>query len=207
MAQGLEKIKLIIWDWYNTLSKTHLYQDLKYSSPAAYEQVQKFFQEGDKRLALWMRGELSYKQIHAHFSGITGLDRSVFDNSLSAMSGKYDVDERILPYIRKVKGIGIKQVIATDNFDIWDEFFLPQYSQYISELFDGNYNSAKFRIMKADEGGKLLKTIMEEFKVLPTQTLLIDDNIQVTEMFEELGGNTISHEGIDDLKRKLALLI
>jgi FMN phosphatase YigB (HAD superfamily) len=122
---------------------------------------------------------------------------------LSTLAGKYDIDSKILPFVEKFKERGIRQVIATDNFDVWDEFFLPQYSQYLDVYFEGNYNSAKFRILKTTHAEEFIKKILDETGVQPVNALLIDDNKEFANAFVKMGGQAINHESIADLARKL----
>lgn len=201
MKINLERIGLVIWDWYKTLSEAHLYNDLENTHPGAYEVIQSFFINQNEKINKWLKGELTYKEIHKEFAKLTGLDTQVFDDSLKNITG--DIDERIIKYLKKFKAKGIRQVIATDNFDVWDEFFLPQYSNYLSQYFIKTYNSAKFRLLKAEDNMKFIKHILEDQKVDIENTLLLDDNDELIRIFEQSGGNTLSYDNIEELSSKL----
>ncbi len=201
MTINLENVKLVIWDWYKTLSEAHLYNDLEETHPGAYEIIQNFFINQNEKINKWLKGDLTYKEIHQEFSKLTGLDTQVFDDSLKNLTG--DIDERILKYIKKFQEKGIRQVIATDNFDVWDEFFLPQYSNYLSQYFVKTYNSAKFRLLKAEDNMRFIKHIIDDQKTPIENTLLLDDNDKLTEIFKESGGISLNYDNIDELENKL----
>lgn len=203
----LDKVELVIWDWYKTLSNRHLYEDLQNTHPGAYEVIQNYFLENKDRIAQWTKGEITYNQMHSEFAKITGVGKEVFDSALAQLAGKFDIDERILPHVEALKERGIKQVIATDNFDVWDEFFLPQYSQYLNQYFVASYNSSKFRILKSKQADDFVKTILKDQQVDAINALLIDDNRDFCAAFAEQGGQTINHENIADLAKTLAELL
>jgi len=202
----LTKIKLVIWDWYKTLSNKHLYASLEKTNPGAYEIIQDYFRNENSKLDSWARGEISYKQMHIEFSKLTNIPAKVFDESLLVIRNNFDIDQKILPFVEKFKELNIIQVIATDNFDIWDEFFLPQYSQYLNKYFIATYNSSNFRILRIDQGGEFLKTILKTNNIKADETLLIDDNLMLCDLFEKLGGTSLWHSSITDLKMKLSVL-
>lgn len=197
------RVKLVIWDWYKTLSDSHLYSDLDNTNPGAYELIQNYFVENKDTISEWMQGKVTYREMHKEFSKITGISVDVFDKSLTELAGKFDIDPSILPYVKKIKELGINQVIATDNFDVWDEFFLPQYSQYLSEYFVNSYNSSKFRILKSKQAIEFINRILVSQKVSAPDTLLIDDNTEFCQEFISQGGQAINHSDISNLAERL----
>lgn len=199
----ISKVKLVIWDWYRTLSNRHLYEELKKNNPGAYEIIQNHFLENPDDIERWSNGNMGFEEIHEEFSKMTSIPKDVFDLSLHTLAGKFDVDDKVLKYVKLFDKRGLKQVIAADNFDVWDEFFLPQYSEHLNIYFSQIYSSAKFRIVKKIDAQKFIDHIISSEYVGVEDVLLIDDNKDFCEMISLRGGQAISHDNFSDLARKL----
>ncbi len=206
MSNSLQQIKLIIWDWYKTLSNKHMYSGLQSKYPGAFEAVQNYFIAENDKIKQWQKGEISYREMHQVFSKLTGLPVEEFDHCLGILKNDHDIDPDILIYVQKFAQAGKQQVIATDNFDIWDEFFLPQYSEYLNQYFVNVYNTAKYRMLKEDDQAQFMQLILSEQKLTPQQVLLIDDNDSFTKSFAALGGMVVSQHSKADLLAQLAEL-
>lgn len=207
MQTGIGEIKLVIWDWFNTLSEHHLYEEIAEQNPPAYEIIQRYFYENPQRISEWAQGKLSFQKIHQHFSELTGISAEVFDDSLKMLGSTFDIDSKITPYLARFKENGVLQVIATDNFDIWDEFFMPQYSKYIELYFSGVYNSRRKRLSDLAQQEDFLKEIIESYSLKVEETLVIDDNQSYCQEFERIGGKTINHRDPTDLLQKLQQIL
>ncbi len=195
-------VKLIIWDWFKTLSPHHLYESLRQNNPAAYELIQQYFIEHQEELVAWHQGRLGYSSLHTKFTEITGIDSSEFDKSLNSITPKDMIDAEVMNYVKDFANKGIAQVIASDNYDIWDEFFLPQYAGELT-LFTGFHSPTDFRIMTLDQHAEFLRGIAASYQIELSKTLLIDDNPEITDLFGKLGGKVINHTNAIDLISKL----
>lgn len=199
-----KQIKLIIWDWYNTLSTSHLYESLQKDFPSAFDLVQNYFIANNHQIQRWQKGELTYREMHKIFSELTGLPESTFDESLRAISQSESINPEVLKFVSKFRDMGITQVIATDNYDVWDEFFLPQYSLELGKYFQNIYNTSKYRMLKEDEHAGFIELILREQLSSYPQSLLIDDSEIFTNNFASRGGLVINHSDQEDLLKQLA---
>jgi hypothetical protein len=198
----MSEVKLIIWDWFKTLSPHHLYESLRQNNPAAYELIQQYFVEHQEELLAWHQGKLGYTSLHTKFAEITGIDPAEFDKSLNSITPKDMVDREVMAYVNDFAGKGIAQVIASDNYDIWDEFFLPQYASELT-MFTGFHSPTDFRIMTLDQHAEFLKGIAASYQIELSKTILIDDYSELTSLFSKLGGRVINHTDRQDLLSQL----
>lgn len=199
-------VSLVAWDWYKTLSSNHLYQQIAEDHPAAYETIQSYFLQNSKQMEAWKRGELAYQELHNEFASLTGLTKSVFDDAILVLAKQFDIDQDFITHLDRIKQAGIEQVIVTDNYDIWDEFFLPEYSQHATKYFSMIQNSHKFRISKPQASSHLIEELTQQRLLSPAQVLFIDDNREVGDKLRKKGYQVITHHAKADLLEQLEQL-
>lgn len=199
----VNNISLVVWDWYKTLSNSHLYERLEKDHPQAYETIQSYFLNNQDRMADWKRGEMGYDNLHQEFSALTGLEKDTFDDAIRLLAGNFDIEPKLLPYLDHFNAKGIEQIIVTDNYDKWDEFFLPEYSQYATKYFSSIVNSHKFRIAKANASSHLVEDIAGLRRLDPAQVLFIDDDKEISSILLKKGYEVICHNSTADLLSQL----
>lgn len=204
------KIKLIIWDWFDTLSDQHLYEVISQSNPAAYSKISDFFTSQPEKITSWANGEISFREIHREFARLTGLEEGQFDEALQQLAAASYVDPKLQEIVDKANALGVMQVIAADNFDIWDEFFLPEYSLEAGESFSRVYSNSE-ALHHPDshrELEKFYRKLIQNQSVEATETLLIDDDTKLREVFSDrLGGKVLEFDTIDQIAPKLDSLL
>lgn len=197
------KISLVVWDWYKTLSNNHLYERIEKDYPQAYETIQSYFLSNQDRMVDWKRGEMGYDNLHQEFSALTGIEKHIFDDAIRLLADDFDIEPKLLPYLDRFNAMGIEQIIVTDNYDKWDEFFLPEYSQYATKYFSSIVNSHKFRIAKANASSHLVENVASSRRLNPGQVLFIDDDKEISSILLKKGYKVICHHTTEDLLSQL----
>jgi hypothetical protein len=203
-----DALKLIIWDWYKTLSYHHFYEEIKLKDEDAYEKIKDYLLRRPDLVKQWGKGSIEFRELHAKFAEISGTPQSEFDKVLSKLGDRaFDVDQDLLNYVKKFSELGIEQAVAADNFDVWDEFFLPQYSQYLHLYFTRIFSVRRYTILDHADQKEFFKKIVRDMNINFSECLLIDDNSDLTKIFQDLGGNVITHKNKQDLLDKLAEIV
>ena len=155
--------------------------------------------------------------------------REVEDIFLEAMKGKYTEDEYIETLIKntnwnvkkeiikksirqnldtKIEGTmkvieKLKEkynlILVSDHIQEWAEHILSTNKEL--EIFKSKYFSYEYGMLKEDEG--TFKYILEKEKILPSETIFIDDNITNVQMANRVGMQGIIFQNAKQLEKQL----
>ena len=183
-----KKLSLILFDFHNVLSQDRFYTTLIDTHPEVYQKIVEtlFFPEGYKLISQWMRGELSYKDIHKIIAPVVGLSAAFLDEALVESIKKIELNEKILEFSQKMRSLGIKVAILTDNMDVFTEIYIPYVG--LDKKFDKIFSSACQKKLKLDNNSEFIFDAILEMNSTPENTLFIDDCIDNGDLFKEAGG-------------------
>jgi len=182
-----KKIKLILFDFHNVLSDSYFYEDIKKENFELYEKINNLI-FGDKEGLVfdWMRGFLSYKEVHKKVSEKINISSDFLDKILIKSAGDVKLNKPMLKFIKKINK-DIKICILTDNFDIFEDTVIPVNG--LDKIFDKIFSSHKYRKIKKDKNGDFILQSILEMGNRPEETLFIDDCLENCLLMEKIGGN------------------
>ena len=183
-----KQLSTILFDFNNALSKDHFYTTLKKSHPDAHKKLTQIL-FGPKACTLtsqWMRGEISYKDIHREISSKVGLHAYTLDKALVASVKKMTINMPMLCFSQKMRAQGVKIAIFTDNMDVFDEIYVPYTG--LDKKFDRIFSSNSQKKLKLDNNGKFIFEAISTMQSHPKNTLLIDDFISNGDALKKAGG-------------------
>lgn len=174
--------KVIFIDWDGTLSPSRFWGHwaLDKKRVQDYASIQKIlFQDSPEIARKWLLGDITSEEVVELMSKKTQLTRDdLFSNLQKSCQNMKFFDPSILEVVEKLRQKGIKVVIATDNMDTLNRWTIP--ALQLTTHFDAILNSHDIKALKrekAEDGSSLFFTpYLNTQKIIPSQTLLIDDS-------------------------------
>lgn len=196
----------ILFDFHHVLSHDHFYESTlvpEYKDVSAWISQTIF---GDRELVRdWMRGKVTWRELHARIACETGMDRELLDELFVESVKRMHIVEEMIVLAQELKDKGFKIAIVSDNMDIFSEVTVTH--QKFDQLFNHIFNSADHGLLKSDEHGKLFHYVAETLRVPIEQTIFIDDTKSATDLFKELGGRAITHTDPKSTREQLSFLL
>lgn len=213
----LNKYKIIFFDWNNTLSNSLFWEQLKdvnHPRYSWYNLINKFlFLENKKLIEKWMVGKISHEDVsskvanyiiihlkekgqkHSVDSKLKKEITKIIDSDLEESCRKMRfVSEEITELLEKLRRMGKKCVIATDNMDTFIKYTKPsmELEKYFDDfLVSSELNTFKFDIIESPEGClPFFDRYLKAQKVKYDEVVLIDDCVDNTGTFKSLGFET-----------------
>lgn len=182
------KLNLILFDFYNVLSKSHFYSNIADSHSSQHKIITQslFSPEAYPFLSRWMRGDLSYKDVHKKISTLVGLSAPFLDLVLVESVKQITLNDKLLAFSQRMRSVGIKVAILTDNFDVFEDIYVPYAG--LDKKFDSIFSSASQKKLKLDNGGKVIFDAILKMNSKPENTLFIDDCEENGVNFKNAGG-------------------
>jgi len=189
--------KYLFIDWYKTLSTSVFWKQFKddgHPYHHLYEPIQNvLFSESFDMLNKWMRGQLTSEDVVEQLGKELRFEPEVLLKELivSCQSMRF-ISEDSLHLIAKIRSMGVKVIIATDNMDTFERWTVP--SLELDDCFDAILCSYELRSLKTDtddQGRSLFfRPYMEVHAIARGESLLLDDS-------GERCAKIIRHAGID----------
>lgn len=196
----------ILFDFHHVLSHDHFYES---TLVPEYKDVSDWISQmifGDRELVRdWMRGKVTWRELHARIARETGMDRVLLDELFIESVKRMRIEGEMITLAQELKDKGFKTAIVSDNMDIFSEVTVPH--QKFDQLFNHIFNSADHGLLKSDEHGKLFYHVAEILRVPIEQTIFIDDTKSATDLFKELGGRAITHTDPASTREQLSFLL
>lgn len=183
-----KELSLILFDFNNVLSKDQFYSTLRQSHPDEYKKITQilFSSESYPLVSRWMRGEMSYKEIHQLLSQKVGLPAYVLNKALIDSVKKMTLNELLFDFSQNMRACGVKIAILTDNMDVFDKVYIPHVS--LNKKFDGIFSSSSFNKLKLDKNAELIFEAISSMQAEPKNTLFIDDCFENGNILKKAGG-------------------
>jgi len=183
-----EELSLILFDFDGVLSNGRFYSQLKDSHSLTHQAiVQHLF--SDERWSLiseWMRGVYSYEDIHRSISTKVGKDIHWLNEALIESVKAMPLNERLIEFAQRVRRLGVKTAVFTDNMDVFDRVFV-EHSGLLNK-FDHVFSSSDFGKLKLDEGAEFFRYALSTTDSTNKNFLFLDDSIKIKNLTESLGG-------------------
>jgi len=196
----MKKYKILFLDWNGTLSTSKFWGHLEKST----EDDKRLFEKIDKTLfgelrhliKPWMRGEIKSEDVVKEVSDKSGIRyQRVLKQFIVGCKKMEYVDNKCVDLINKIRGNGVRVVIATDNMDSFVRWTVP--SLGLNLVFDGILDSYTLKAMKNDFSEAGISLFFDSFiksnGIGKGESVLIDDS-------EDKEGKIQSCCGIDYLK-------
>lgn len=182
-------LKTILFDFDGVLSNGRFYSTLAKSNPKAYAKITKaiFGKHNQKVVRTWMRGKISFEQLHRRFTKEIGIPVSLLNRALIDSVIKIKLNQNLMTFVTEARSRNITTAIFTDNMDIFDNLFVP-YNDLQSK-FDYIFSSSTEGRLKLDDKALFLRNVLKKVGSKPENTLLVDDSPKIGVYMEKLGGH------------------
>ncbi len=179
---------LILFDFDGVLSSSRFYASIAGAHCDLHRRLiaELFGPDGWPRVAAWMRGHLSYQQIHEQIAPDLGVEPGWLDTVLVESVKAMTVNAGLLRFAAAVQKQGVKTAVFTDNMDVFEQVLVPH--ARLDDHFDYVFSSSTFGALKLDEGEEFFQQALREAGVLNQPFLFLDDSPKIRELTEKLGG-------------------
>lgn len=182
------KLELVLLDFDGVLSDSRFYNAINDDDPEIYKKIQLllFSKEAWPLSAKWMRGQLSYREIHDLIGAGIGVTSNYLNKALEESVKKMKMNDLLLDFTVKMRKKGVKVAVFTDNMDVFDKIFVTQ--NRLDEIFDGIFSSSMYGKLKLDNNAQFLDQVIELMLSKPENTLLLDDSMKIGDYMLKKGG-------------------
>jgi len=183
-----KKLSLVLFDFHNVLSRGRFYSTIEHSHPEIYKKIMQrlFAPESYDFIAKWMRGELSYEEVHAIISDEVGASVEFLNESLITSVKQIELNSELFEFSQKIRSSGVLVAVLTDNMDIFSEVYVPYMG--LDKKFDHIFSSSVQKKLKLDNNGEFIFDAISYMKVDVENTLFIDDFIDNGTPIKNAGG-------------------
>ncbi len=206
--------EIVFLDWDGTLSYGRFWGHWQGDDNlgSAYDLIQRrFFGKSGHAIEDWMTGKLSAEDIAVRLATELDCGSDYILSELQKSCENMKLIDGVADRVDKLKELGVKVVIATDNMDTFDRW--TKVAQNLEDRFDGTINSANTGVFKkeVDDFGRspFFDDTLRRFRVTPEKTVLVDDSVnnQIVRSFgmrfRHVGVKTIT-EHLDEIIRESA---
>jgi FMN phosphatase YigB (HAD superfamily) len=202
----MSKYTTIFFDWNKTLSHSRFWQQWEDDTHLYHVHHQQIiitlFVHNKQKVAEWMRGQISTDEIIKMLALACDIPADIIMNGLreSCQSMKFAYPE-LLDDLRKLRKLGARCVIATDNMDTFRRWTIS--GMKLEDIFDDFLISAELDVMKFDNcaNGKIpfFDNYLREHGITRNEVALIDDCID-DGYFAQNGFDILQVGRIEDLR-------
>jgi FMN phosphatase YigB (HAD superfamily) len=200
------KYKLIISDFDGVICSDFYYSNLSSTAPEVFDFInRKLFKENPVMIDDWMRGLLSYKDINKWLKKEDPSIKIDLDKILLEGITQMRLDENYLSELSRLRKIGIKVILATNNMDIFSLKMIPE--KKLDKYFDGIFCSSDHGLLKHEQNAKFYRDILALYDIDDHRdALLIDDSVKATQAFSKIGGDFYLYKELRDFKKFISAL-
>lgn len=192
-------IKPIVFvDYYQTLTADSYWRLLDDSVQGDVESY--LYEAGFDMFVAWMCGEYTDEEIHRKLAKELGYDFQELWDGFVEGARTVSIDSDAKAFLHKYS-LDIPLILATDNFNCFDEFVVP--NTPVLSCFDGIYNSYNLRKTKLENCELFFNKIANEENNDLSSSYLLEDNSDICKSFELVGKRAIH---IDDPKQTASAL-
>lgn len=183
--------KIIFIDWNKTLSYSKFWGHLEKSDKTLFNRIQTcLFDKNKDLIDPWMIGKLSSEEICKRIANDLSLSfDQIYKEFIKSCRNMHFSSKNIPKIIKELRISGIKVYIATDNMDSFDRWTVP--SMKLDRIFDGIINSNKIGVLKKTFDKKnqssFITRILKQESIEPSESILIDDNQDILNLFSKYG--------------------
>jgi HAD superfamily hydrolase (TIGR01509 family) len=192
----MKKLKLLLVDFDGVMSNGRFYAAPADDESALGAQAVGHIFTADNATLLndWMRGSISYRQLHKQVAAQVGLDANALDQLLEASVKRMPLNTRMLDYIATLRKRGVTVSLFTNNMDIFDT--VSRAHHQLDNHFDHIYSSSEQGQLKLEDEA-LLRKALREAGVSKAQTAFVDDSSASYEAATSYGIQTFLYDDYD----------
>lgn len=188
---NFDKLKIIFIDWYLTLTSVTFLNKLKIENYALFRKfIDVIFEHNTEGWQYeWARGNLTKEDAAEKISqaGVSSKEKilQIFADCSSNQILDYP---EILQIIQKIRQLGVKVVIATDNWDVFTDYTVPQL--HLDDYFDDILSSNQVGYLKRDVVDNCVpffEKYMDANNISKEEVILLDDakiNVDICQKYE-----------------------
>lgn len=186
------KEKIIFIDWHKTICNNEIFDEVRKSNDRTIsnlytELVKLLFIESHEMVIDWMKGEYVSEEIIEFCSKKVDIPYNLLWDLFIKGCDNLEIEPSIVRSIECCKS-KYKIILVTDNMDFFDRFVRPQIH---NNLFDDIVNSYSSGYLKSDQNGYIFRAKAIENNCSIEDTYLLDDNKNIINLFNLLGGTGI----------------
>jgi FMN phosphatase YigB (HAD superfamily) len=192
-----KQLKLLLVDFDGVLSNGRFYYlpDSDQKELAAIAEHAIFASQDRQLLHQWMKGELTYGEIHDRLGRTAGVDARELDALLRASIKHMPLNHSLLGFITSLRSRGVTVSLFTNNMDIFDTYGRAYHQ--LDNHFDAIYSSSQHGQLKL-ENDTLLQLALSEAGVDVQNTALVDDSHNSLQRATQYGVNTFLYEKYEE---------
>ena len=186
----------VILDFDGVTAKSKFYFTKDNLYPDIQEFVQKNIFNGPEKYGdMWMRSELTYKDINKMIAKATNhSEQEVYNLLITSIKGFF-INPVIIKFADVLKNAEIPYALVTSNMDIFNNFSVNYF--HLDKHFPLIFNSADYKMLKRDYNGKLYDIAINAMELNSySNVLLIDDSEKCCGLVESKGG--MAYQYIND---------
>lgn len=193
----------LLFDFDGVLCHDRFYRaTLEKAYPEVYVWIQENIFGDSKELAgQWMRGKISSVEINHIIAKNTAINGALLEKLFIKSVRLMKIDKKLRNYIAGLKKRVEKIGLVTDNMDVFSKITVKNHS--LNKLFDVVINSADYGYLKKDQKGKLFDIALAKIGEEINNTLLVDDSLKVTNLYQDKGGRAFLYQNFQDFRRFL----
>jgi len=180
------KKPIVFVDYYQTLTADSYWRTL--DGPVRNEVESYLYNEKFGMFVAWMQGEYTDKEIHQKLADKLRYDFNMLWEGFIKGARTVSVNPDVEAFLREHDS-DILLILATDNFNCFDEFVVPN-SPALSH-FDNIYNSYNLKKTKLENGQSLFNDLADKVGGDLSSSYLLEDNPNICKAFEKVGKKAV----------------
>ena len=180
------KKSIVFVDYYQTLTADSYWRTL--DDPVQNEVESYLYNDKLSMFVAWMRGEYTDKEIHQKLADELEYDFGMLWEAFVAGARTVSIDPDVETFLQDYNS-DIPLILATDNFNCFDEFVVPN-SPALSH-FDDIYNSYSLKKTKLENGESFFNNLADKVGSDLSSSYLLEDNPNICKTFEKVGKKAI----------------
>ena len=188
----MTNIKVILFDWHNTLSKNVFWENIQETDTDLYNNIRnRIFNENNCNIIKdWMRGKFSSKQFLKKFAKDNKELKFLEDELVKSCESMKFAYENIEETFINLKSKGIKLGIASDNMDTFKKYTAPKLK--LNKYFDNILSSNEIGYLKTDLINNepiFFNEFLKSNNYSYNDCLFIDDSEKTTNLYKQKNMN------------------
>ncbi|MDD5626532.1 MAG: hypothetical protein PHW01_00745 [Patescibacteria group bacterium] len=190
----------LLFDFDGVLCYDRFYRaTLEKIYPEVYAWIQEnIFGDRQELVGQWMRGKINSAEINHIIAKNTAINGALLERLFVKSVRLMKIDQELRDYIAGLKKRVGKIGLVTDNMDVFSKITVKNHS--LNKLFDVIINSADYGYLKKDQKGKLFDIALAKMGEEINNTLLVDDSLKVTNLYQDKGGKAFLYQNFQDFR-------
>ncbi len=195
-------IKAVTFDLDGVYFTSDSYSRFKHALPKniSNDSVVDLVLSSSQQMMAFKKGELSESDYWEYVNRNLGADLDIPRIS-QLLSDSYRLNDLVVDTVRKVRSLGIKTCICTNNFPTRIDALNSKFG-FLSD-FDVKVISYQLHSLKPDP--LIFETLIKQSRCLPEEIIFADDKLANVAAAKNLGINAFLYQGFDGFVKNLQL--